>query len=612
MTGLSIGSGDAIVSNHDAGAHTQGSAREAASPRDRLIAWALCLIGGIAVGVSRFNSVSNHPTYLPPGLHYLDPTYLAGDWWLNVMPHYHYAYFVLTAGLAELGILEAGLAVLNVVVVAGALYAGYRIILLLRAVYPLTCLALLIAAFLVTATFFSVGTTFLFMQSLQPSSVAAAATLAAMLGFLEERPLRCGLWLGLGGLFHVNYLVLNVPLFGLAFVLKAVIEDSPQRLLSRRAAIELMQMFAPSLLLIAINLPVLLSIQRDVLSPPAAAEADWIFFHFAVPFHYYPLDWLGKLPVLLGWQVLGLLWTVRAVPDPAQRRAVWALQAAFAVVLWSAIALTTLIFIAPVARLLLWRLAPFAEFLAALLIIIGAVRLLSRGSDSPLPTSQDRRVLLASIAVLALLTPFIPGADDPELTGIYPPGPMVLGILFVLVAVRLWTTVALPWNRYVAVPVLLGLIGLCAAALPSNDERSRYSLLQRSQSADARDEDGVFAFVRRSTPSDAQFLIPPTLDLFRLRGERAVVVDFKAMPVDRPTLIAWYGRLADISGTNRPASMAAVYRGYQALDSVRLETLRRKYGLTHVVLLESQTILPDGWNETYRNSGFRVLAYRGH
>lgn len=604
--------GDAIVSNHEAGARAPGNARATVSPRNRLIAWVLCLIGGIAVGVSRFNSVSNHPTYLPPGLRYLDPTYLAGDWWLNVMPHYHYAYFALTAALDRLGILEVGLALLNVVTVAGALYAGYRIVVLLRAAHPLACLALLVATFLVTATFFSVGTTFLFMQSLQPSSVAAATTLAAILAFLEERPLRCGLWLGLGGLFHVNYLVLNVPLFGMAFALKAVIEGNPRHLLSRRSMIELVQMFAPSLLLIAINLPVLLSIQRDVLSPAAGAEADWIFFHFAVPFHYYPLDWLGKLPVLFGWQALGLLWTIRAVPDPAQRQAVWALQLAFILVLWTAIALTTLVFVAPVARLLLWRLAPFAEFLAALLIIVGAVRLLSSGGEKQGLASRDSRVLLWTIAVLAVLTPFIPGADDPQFTGIYPPGPMVLGLLFVFVAVRLWTTVALPWNKTIAAPVLLGLIGLCAAALPVNDERSRYSLVLSSQTPEARDEDAVFAFVRRSTPADAQFLIPPTLDMFRLQGQRAVVVDFKAMPVDRPTLIEWYRRLAAISGLAHPANMAAVYRGYQTLDPSRLEALRRRYRLSHVVLLKSQPMTPDGWHEIYRNSGFRVLTYRGH
>ena len=43
----------------------------------RTVAWALCLLGGVAVGVSGFSSESNHPTYLPPGLQYIDPSFLA-------------------------------------------------------------------------------------------------------------------------------------------------------------------------------------------------------------------------------------------------------------------------------------------------------------------------------------------------------------------------------------------------------------------------------------------------------------------------------------------------------------------------------------------------------
>jgi hypothetical protein len=608
---LPICSAGAVIPGVGSGGGEESDAKGAGSAGDRALratAWALCLIAGIAVGVSGFNSVSNHPTYLPPGLRYLHPSFLAGDWWLNSSHQYHFAFFALTAALARLGILEVGLAVLNILAVAGGLYAGFRIIVWLRAERPLACLALLVSAFLATSTFFSIGNTFLFMQSLQPSSIAAAATLAALLAFLERRPIRCGLWLGLAGLFHINYLVANVPLFGLAYVLKAVLDGDPRRLLSKRSLVELLQMFGPSLVLVAMFLPVLLTVEGDALSPAAAAEADWIFFRFAVPFHYYPLGWLRKLPVLLGWQVLGLLWTVRAVPDPSQRRAMWAIQLAFGLVLWSAIALTTLVFIAPVSRLLLWRLAPFAVFLSALLTIVGAVRLLSRGRDARAQSAWDSRVLLASVLIPILLMPFAPRPGEIQPTGY--PGPMVLAPLFVLVWARLFSNIVLPWNKYIAGPVLLILIALAAYTLPVVDERSRYSMLT-PETPDARDEDALFAFARQSTPIDAQFLIPPTLDMFRLLAERAIVVDFKAMPVDRTGLIEWYRRLAALSGEPHPATMKAVYRGYERLDPARLEDLRRRYRLTHMVLFTSQKLSPHGWSEIYRNPTFRLLAYRG-
>ena len=59
----------------------------------------MCLFGGLAVGVSGFSSDSNHPTYLPPMLHYLDAGYLAKDWWLASARHYHFAFFAIAAVL---------------------------------------------------------------------------------------------------------------------------------------------------------------------------------------------------------------------------------------------------------------------------------------------------------------------------------------------------------------------------------------------------------------------------------------------------------------------------------------------------------------------------------
>jgi hypothetical protein len=594
------------VSEVETRGRTSGPAR--ATRSTRAAAWALCLIAGIAVGVSGFSSQSNHPTYLPPGLRYLDPSYLAGDWWLNTSHHYHFAFFALTAALARLGILEVGLAVLNMLAVAGGLYACFRIVVWLGAACPLVCFALLTSAFLATSTFFSVGTTFLFMPSLQPSSVAAAATLAALLAFLEGRPVRCGLWLGAAGLFHLNYLVANVPLFGLAYILKAILEGVPRRLVRKPSMIELLQMFGPSILLILAFLPILLTAEVDSLPPAAAAEADWIFFRFAVPFHYYTPDYLRNLPVLLGWQVLGLFWTVRAVSDPVQRRAMWAVQLAFGLLLWSATALTTLVFIAPVARLFLFRLAPFAVLLAALMTIVGAVRLLSQERNARAPNNWDSLVVVTSIVVPTLL--LVPRSYQMLPVGGYPPGPMILAPLFTLVGIKLWSSIVLPWNKRIGGPALLGVVVLAAATLPAVDDHSRYSLLLSASPAD-RDEDALFAFVRRSTPVDAQFLIPPTLDFFRLQAARAILVDFKALPVDRMGLIEWYRRLASLSGEAHPATIDAVSRGYDTLDAARLEKLRGRYRLSHVVLDTSQALSPSGWREVYRNPTFRVLAYQG-
>lgn len=550
------------------------------------------------MGLSRINSVSNHSTYLPPGLRYLDPGFLAGDWWLDASQHYHFAYFALTAALAGIGMLEVGLALLNVAVVAVTLHAAFRIMVWLRTPHPLACLAVLIAIFLSTYSFYSVGATYMFMQSLQPSSVAVAATLVALQNFLEERPFRTGIWLGIGGLFHLNYLVGNIPLFALAYGLRAVL-GFDRRLLDRRHIFELLKILGPSLMLTAAFLPVLLLVEGDRLSPALAAEADWIFFRFAAPYHYYPRTWLAALPTIAGWQVLGMLWTSRAAPDPGQRRAVWAVQIAFVLVLWSAIALVTLVFVPQVARLLLWRLAPLASFFAALITIVGAVRLIARPSQD---RDQDRRakvwdsaILLAGFAIPIWLLPA-------------PHGPLWLLPLFVVVAVRLWTTIVVPASRYLIPAALLAAMAFFAWTLPGNDDAARYSLVL-PPTPYVRDEDALFAFARQSIPADAQVLIPPALDMFRLRAERAVVVDYKAIPVDRAGLVDWYRRLSDVSGEPHPTDIAQVVQGYQSLDAARLEHLRRKYRLSHVVVYADRPLSAPGWREVYRNSRFRVFAH---
>jgi hypothetical protein len=246
---------------------------------------------------------------------------------------------------------------------------------------------------------------------------------------------------------------------------------------------------------------------------------------------------------------------------------------------------------------------------SVLLTIVGSARLLSQDRASREPSEMDSRILLASIAIVPLLLlPMTQLSGQLLPTGGFIPGAMVLALMFFVVALRLWGGVALPWNRYLAPPMLVGLILLTAATQSEYGGRSRYSLLVQSPAL--RDEQALFAFVRKTTPLGAQFLVPPELGFFRLRAQRPIVVDFKAMPINRTGLIEWYSRLEAISGEHHPVDFGSVYRGYRTIDAARLEKLRRAYHLTHVVLPPGHQLLPEGWDEVYRNRTFSVLAYR--
>ena len=573
---------------------------------NRWLAIGLCLLGGVAVGVSGFSSDSNHPAYIPPALQYLDTRYLADDWWLDSAQHYHFAFFAITALLAKLGVLEVGLAFANILTVAAALYVCFLIVTEFARERRITIFAIFIAIFLMTRTFSSVGSSYLFTPSLQPSSLATAATLAAMLYLLRRRLLACGAWLAIAGLCHINFLVVNIPFFATSYLLVAA-QERQNLTRPRDVLVGMLTLLGPSLLLLTLFAPLLLNVSLETLPPARAAAADWIFFQFAVPFHYYPSSFLSSFYPFLCWQALGLLWTRHAVADARQRRVAWAIQIALALVIWSATALTTIVFVPAISRLFLWRLAPFAILFSALMTVVGTSHAAHR--DHTDRSRTERITLAVSLVLLPFL--FVPASP---LTGQILPTHGVSPIA-VIVAVLL-ARVALSWEFGLSLnlragpgnAVLVALVLLAAVVTqPGDGKRSRYSLLVQSpQMADERD---LYAFIRRSTSPDAQFLIPPDLDYFRLEAERATIVDLKAMPINKSGLIQWYQRLEDISGTSGPIDPQHVIIGFTKLDADRIEHLRRKYGIGYIVTPAQQKVMADGWREVFRNRRYRLLSY---
>ncbi|MBN9506205.1 MAG: hypothetical protein J0I69_09270 [Altererythrobacter sp.] len=581
-------------------------AEQSRLPTHPILVWALCALAGILVGVSGFDSASNHPTYLPPALRYIDPEFLAHDWWLNSAHHYHFVFFALVAGLAKLGILEIGLALLNIAAVAIATHACFRVIQHMRAEYPVVALSLVIALLLASSGFCTVGATFLFSASLQPSTIATTATILAIAAFLDGRLGHCGRWLALAGAFHANFLAVNTAAFGLAYGL-AITQGRPWRdIMSREFMLGLVRLLWPSLVITAISAPLILSFLTESVRPDIAAEGDWIFFKFAVPFHYYPPAYLIQFPSFLALEVLGFVWTGRAITDLQTRRMALGLQIALAILIWSATALTTLVFIEPIARLFFWRLAPFALLLATLITIIGMMRLAAQ-TDRETNIRHDRlrlRITLCTIPVLALsglmLDQWLPTAP-------FQPASVLFLAMSIVALIRYGASETTAIGR----PVLIGVscTALTFGVLAQPSPSTHYSLLY--ESAAQRAEQDLFRYVAKSTPRDAQFLIPPTLDLFRLQAGRAVVVDFKALPMNLSSIVEWYHRLEAISGTRKPNTPNEIALGYQTLNAARIEQLRCRYGISHAVFEQPTTFAAPGWSEVFRNRSFKVLQFTG-
>jgi hypothetical protein len=99
--------------------------------------------------------------------------------------------------------------------------------------------------------------------------------------------------------------------------------------------------------------------------------------------------------------------------------------------------------------------------------------------------------------------------------------------------------------------------------------------------------------VRRLTPRDAVFLVPPNEQTLRLRAGRAIVIDFKGVPQLSGELIEWRDRLAAVLDLpdlrslphgDYPAALRAIRDRYDALPPEHLESVARRYGARYVLV----------------------------
>lgn len=102
------------------------------------------------------------------------------------------------------------------------------------------------------------------------------------------------------------------------------------------------------------------------------------------------------------------------------------------------------------------------------------------------------------------------------------------------------------------------------------------------QEADSPDVDDVARYVRTDTAPDSVFLIPPYAEDFRLRAERAVVVDFKSFSFLASAVEEWRERIGAVSGGfPLPDGLTT---GWLSLSTERLEAVACRYDATHIVL----------------------------
>jgi hypothetical protein len=516
------------------------------------------------------------------------------DWFTNHTTHYHRTFIYLGALLLKLNARGWAVAAAQFVCVTLGALCMYRIVRRVAgAALAVPAYLLLLAMLFITRTS-SVGTSYLFDTIFQPSTLGALGSIAATYLFVEERWLESGLALALGGICHANYLVLAYPIFGLAHLALGF------RGLRHRLVRQFAPLFAAT---IAIS-PLLYAASH---SPPSS-DAIEILFKIRSPHHYNPARYERNFMPFAAWQMLGIGsgWLLHRTPNG---RRLGALLTGLSITIWTGTLLTTLVDIPKVAQLFVWRFAPNADIISQIFIACALAQALAR----PSVTRAYPRVAIALVtAGLGIFGLYFRGKENAQL-------PRLLLLYFGLAvlaraldlaltaAADRFPTRALQVQQVKRVlslsPLLVGLIALYPQVPARVQEGLRRSTL-------LRDEDGastveLYRWLRESSPRDAIYLTPPDLEGARFLGQRAIVVDWKAVPLIPSELLVWYERLCDVTG--RRVRGSGDLAGYQTIDPERLRLLQDKYRPDYLVLRRGGERRFANLPVVYQNGGYAVL-----
>jgi uncharacterized protein DUF6798 len=544
----------------------------------------LLLTFGLSFGLNY--GTSNECVYLLESLKAIHPNLWTRDWAVTQNHAYHPAYARLGELLLRISPTGYAIGGANVACIALAMFVVYALLRRLAAperALPALCIVLLLAS--VTRTQ-AAGGSYAFSEIFQPSTLGSLGFIAAALAFAAGRPLLSGLALAFGGLFHVNYLVLGLCVFGVAWLC-----TGRERLVSRALA-----GLGPPFLVLLYFLPFLLASAN----PTVSAEARRIYLDLRSPHHYRPVVFAWDFSFFAGFQLLG----VAALSGPArrgllvQRRILFLLVGCWALVIPAAL-LSSVVVVRFVQQLFAWRICPQADLLAQAAFAAGLVSIFCDGR--PALASFDRLGRwLAGLGVAALVLGSV-------VTGKWNATLVVLCLLLAAFVIASGFLRRLGRPGRGALSVAVASAALLTALVAANIWR--FAHLVRTSNLLSGVDPGVAelcAWEAAHTAQEALFLTPPQEDELRLRCQRAIVVDWKSNPAVPSEVLEWYKRIEDVTG-RRPFRREADLDGYQELDASRVASLRQRYGIDYVVVERGHEISGLGVGPAF--TGSRFVAY---
>ncbi|THI83030.1 MAG: hypothetical protein CAF41_015930 [Nitrospira sp. CG24A] len=527
-------------------------------PTGDVIAFAIALLVAFSFGFS-YGNVANQATYLPHALNHLNPDFLAYDWLVQETTPYHARFEWIVWLTYALGSVAWWSAILNLVLATAGIFVIYRVALAYTQQWGLVAFFIVLLFVMIDRTQ-TVGGSYLFEKGLQPSAVASVAWLVSILWFLRGRIQLSGVFLALGGLFHANFLILGIGIFGLAHL--AMGRDA----LVRRLAGQLV----PSLLILAFDLPLILAMSGG----EGSAAARTIFQQIRAPHHYVPETYLMDFWAWSGWLLAGLGATL-TIDVRSVRLSTLALLGTIAASVIGATVLTTLVFVPAISQLYVWRLAPFGVIISQVAVASFAVRV-TGGTLSLFDRNNPAPRVLIALGSMLVLRGYLHNyqiLSYPTMT--------ILSMSVLTVGLAMLIKYKPSAVGISASIFAVAAVGLLFSYLPGRVSAA-YNRSTLFSPQILGEEGTLYQWAQRS-PINSNFLIPPELEEFRLLGARAIVVDWKSTPIKPSELIAWHQRVEEVAGRKVENKDDAV-AGYRNQSLAQLSQTALRFGANYIVI----------------------------
>ena len=574
----------------DSGSPRFGAARVARAFEYGVVALAAIMF---AASYGLTYGYDNQLVYFLKSLTLTDKSLLRSDWFTFHTTQYHRVFIYFGAFLLKLNKQGWAVAITQFFLVLLGTLVIYRIVKRVAGAQLAVAAYLLLLSILFITRTSSVATSYLFDTILQPSTLGALGSIAGTMFFVEERWFASGLCVAIGGAFHANYLVLAYPIFGLSH-LALGFKGLKQRLILQ---------FSPLLVATIVLSPLLLAASHTKASP----EAQEILFRVRSPHHYNPARFERNFMPFAAWQLLGIGsgWLLHKTADG---RRLGAVLCGLMLTIWTGTLLTTFYDFPKVNQIFVWRFAPNADLLSQIFLACALAHALAKPSITRHYPGVALGLIAAGIGTFGMFWRGKENAPIPNLIFV------LLGAVLVVRVVDLGLDLL---GHFVPAqaqsigefkrllffcPLLLGAYELYRVVPNRMQEARAHSTLLKE---DGGRNDDLYRWLREKSPKDAIFLTPPDLEGARFLGQRAIVVDWKAVPLIPTELLGWYERLCDVTG--RQVKSSGDLAGYGSLDPERLALIVSKYHPEYVVLRRGGERRFEGVPVVYQNSGFSVL-----